>query len=111
MKKRGDDITFLRKIIPGGADDSYGIEVAQLAGIPKGVISRAKEVLAEIESGASAPRKSSVQPKEEIPQQITFGPSGQSAVLEKIRAIELDTLTPIEALNSLFELKKLLDES
>lgn len=111
VKKRGDDITFLRKIIPGGADDSYGIEVAQLAGIPKGVISRAKEVLAEIESGASAPRKSSAQPKEEIPQQITFGPSGQSAVLEKIRAIELNTLTPIEALNSLFELKKLLDES
>ena len=111
VKKRGDDITFLRKIIPGGADDSYGIEVAQLAGIPKGVISRPKDVLAEIESGASAPRKSSVQPKEEIPQQITFGPSGQSAVLEKIRAIELDTLTPIEALNSLFELKKLLDES
>lgn len=51
VKKRGDDITFLRRIVPGGADDSYGIEVAKLAGIPQSVISRAKEILKDLEHG------------------------------------------------------------
>ena len=53
VKKRGDDITFLRRIIPGGADDSYGIEVAKLAGVPHSIIERAKEILKELESGNS----------------------------------------------------------
>jgi DNA mismatch repair protein MutS len=109
VKKRGDDITFLRKIIPGGADDSYGIEVAKLAGVPKGVINRAKEVLQELEEGAGTPAAVTQKVPSDIPAQISFGPSNQSKVVEKIKSINLDTLTPIEALNSLFELKKLLD--
>ncbi len=109
VKKRGEDITFLRKIVPGGADDSYGIEVAKLAGIPKGVIGRAKEVLRELEAG-DAPRHSAVPAvMEDAPPQMTFGHSNQNRVVEKVRNIELDALTPIEALNILFELKKLLD--
>ena len=55
VKKRGDDITFLRRIIPGGADDSFGIEVAKLAGLPNSIINRAKEILKELESGSNAP--------------------------------------------------------
>ena len=109
VKKRGDDITFLRKIIPGGADDSYGIEVAKLAGVPKGVINRAKEVLQELEEGVGTPAAVTQKVSSDIPAQISFGPSNQSKVVEKIKSINLDTLTPIEALNSLFELKKLLD--
>lgn len=109
VKKRGDDITFLRKIVPGGADDSYGIEVAKLAGIPRGVISRAKEVLKELESGDGSRPSTHIVEEGNSPTQITFGHSNQNKVVEKVRNIDLDSLTPIEALNILFELKKLLD--
>ncbi len=109
VKKRGEDITFLRKIVPGGADDSYGIEVAKLAGIPKGVIGRAKEVLKELEAGGVPYRSAAPAAAEDAPPQMTFGHSNQNRVVEKVRNIELDALTPIEALNILFELKKLLD--
>lgn len=109
VKKRGDDITFLRKIVPGGADDSYGIEVAKLAGIPKGVVNRAKEVLKELEDGGAPRPAVHTESLEEAPSQMTFGYSNQNRVAEKVRNIDLDSLTPIEALNILFELKKLLD--
>ena len=107
VKKRGDDITFLRKIVPGGADDSYGIEVAKLAGIPKGVVNRAKEVLKELEDGGAPRPAVHTESLEEAPSQMTFGYSNQNRVAEKVRNIDLDSLTPIEALNILFELKKL----
>jgi DNA mismatch repair protein MutS len=109
VKKRGDDITFLRKIVPGGADDSYGIEVAKLAGIPNAVINRAKDVLRELEMGEGTKPVVPVRSGQEEVSQISFGPSNQSKIIEKVRNINLDTLTPIEALNILFELKKLLE--
>ncbi len=100
VKKRGDDITFLRKIVRGGADDSYGIEVAKLAGVPNGVIVRAKQILQELEQGTQPTQM--VEPSEE--QVSLMG----NAVVTELEKIQLDTLTPIEALNTLFALKKLL---
>ena len=107
-KKRGDDIIFLRKIVRGGADDSYGIEVAKLAGVPEPVVSRAKEILAELESGRQAvPAPAPAAPAE--PQmQVSFGQQIGSELAAKLSAIDPDTLSPIEALSVLYELKKMV---
>lgn len=106
VKKRGDDITFLRRIIPGGADDSYGIEVAKLAGVPQSIITRAKEILAELESGRG---ETVVVDKNENDEQIPLLFAEQnSPVIEKIKAADLNTLTPIEAMNLLYELKSMI---
>ena len=101
-KKRGGDIIFLRKIVRGGADDSYGIEVAKLAGLPNSVIDRAKKILLDLESGA--PRADSA-PAPEESGQVSFSDMSALEVAERLRGINLDVLTPIEAMNILFELK------
>lgn len=108
VKKRGDDITFLRRIIPGGADDSFGIEVAKLAGVPDKVLGRAKEVLAQLEKGSlpQAGRQPGLPPKEE-PVQLTMD-SPESQVITRLQAIDVNALTPIECMNILFELRKML---
>ncbi len=110
VKKRGDDITFLRRIVPGGADDSYGIEVAKLAGLPDTVISRAKVVLKELESGrrTERPRKKPRDVLEPEPQ-MTLIPVGNSKIEEFVRNIDINTLTPVEALNKLYELKTMCE--
>ena len=107
-KKRGDSITFLRKIVRGGTDDSYGIEVAKLAGVPTEVVKRAREILSEIESGST--RIVVKKEKEESCFDIfsNIEASKDSEVAEKLRLIDLNTLTPIEAMNFLFELKSIL---
>ena len=107
-KKRGDSITFLRKIVRGGTDDSYGIEVAKLAGVPTEVVKRAREILSEIESGST--RIVVKKEKEESCFDIfsNIEASKDSEVAEKLRLIDLNTLTPIEAMNFLFELKLIL---
>ena len=110
-KKRGDSVIFLRKIVRGGTDDSYGIEVAKLAGIPSEVVKRAKEILAEIEKGAviSLPKsaaKASAEPEFDLFSSIVSSKDSEAA--DKIRALDINTLTPIEAMNFLFELKKML---
>ena len=107
VKKRGDDITFLRRIVPGGADDSYGIEVAKLAGIPDSVILRAKEILKELSFENSGSKKTVIKNNEVQSDQLSLIPDSSNAVCEKLKSIDLNTLTPIEAMNLLFELKKL----
>ena len=102
VKKRGDDITFLRKIVKGGTDDSFGIEVALLAGLPHEVIDRAKEVLRMVESGSGAPKAENIRPRE--PEQVS------DSVKNEIMAIDVSTLTPIEALNELYKLQKKVSE-
>jgi len=104
-KKRGDDIIFLRKIIPGGADDSYGIEVAGLAGVPDSVIKRAKSVLKTLEDEKGAPRKKRDAPDQDTEQMSLMDMSG-SEIAAILNNTELNTLTPLEALSLLFELKK-----
>ena len=109
-KKRGDSITFLRKIVRGGTDDSYGIEVAKLAGVPNDVVKRAKEILKDIESGAVRTVATSRSDEREPDIFSTLLASRDSEVADKIRTVDLNTLTPIEAMNFLFEIKKMLDE-
>lgn len=105
-KKRGNDLIFLRKIVRGAADDSYGIEVAKLAGVPDSVISRANFCLAELESGS---REAAVVKPERAELQISFSDFGSNEIIQKLKDISLDTLTPIEAMNLLYELKKKVD--
>lgn len=107
VKKRGDDITFLRKIVRGGADDSYGIEVAKLAGVPNAVIKRAKLVLADLEANTPKVELHELSAADEVPQMTMDSLSG-GVVADRLRALQIDTMTPIEALNALYELKKLL---
>ena len=106
VKKRGDDITFLRKIVRGGADDSYGIEVAKLAGVPNAVIKRAKSILADLEQHAPKIEVRSI--AEEDEPQISLTDLNQDSVVERLRAMQIDTMTPIEAMNALYELKRLV---
>lgn len=109
VKKHGDDITFLRKIIPGGADESYGIEVAKLAGVPNSVVEEAKKILAQIETEHSAVTPNyTLKAKEETDTQISFANQKENEIIEKLKNTSLDVLTPIEALNVLYELKKML---
>ena len=110
-KKRGDSITFLRKIVRGGTDDSYGIEVAKLAGVPAEVVKRAREILKEIESGTrvvTVSKSDACAPKIDL--FSTIMASKDSEVSERLRGIDINTLTPIEAINIIFELKKLLED-
>ena len=106
-KKRQDDVIFLRKLVSGGADQSYGIEVAQLAGVPAWIIRRGREILKELEAGE---RPAPVQSKEEeSEEQMGFTDLAGQAVLEELRKVELNTLTPIEAMNLLYGWKAKLD--
>jgi DNA mismatch repair protein MutS len=108
VKKRGDDITFLRRIVRGGADDSYGIEVAKLAGVPERVIRRAKSVLKELESGEVALTHRSAENRfEEMPMQLTME-TADASVLQKLKAVDVNALTPIECMNTLFEIVNML---
>ena len=105
-KKRKDDIIFLRKIVPGGADQSYGIEVAKLAGVPAKVIARARDILEELErEGFSPPAGGAPAAPTD---QLSFLDLGAEEVAERLRRVDVNTLTPIEAMNLLFELKQKL---
>ncbi len=113
-KKRGDAIIFLRKIVKGGTDDSYGIEVAKLAGVPNEVVKRAKEILSEIESGNTVSLPKNAKKQENIGAFDLFSQieaTKDTEAADKIRGIDINTLTPIEAMNFLFELKKLLSDN
>lgn len=107
VKKRGDDITFLRRIVHGGADQSFGIEVAKLAGIPDSVIRRAKVILKELESNKIEiefkAEDSVVEEENEI--QYNFKTNSADDILEILKAVDINTLTPIEAMQTLYDLK------
>ncbi len=113
VKKRGDDITFLRRIVRGGADQSFGIEVAKLAGIPDSVVKRAKAILKELEANAvkiefKADDSVSVDDDDDI--QYNFTANGRQEVFEILKAVDINTLTPIEAMQTLYDLKKKAEE-
>ena len=111
VKKRGDDITFLRRIIPGGADDSYGIEVAKLAGLPDWIIKRAKEILKELTSGKTDDKETfaNISPhNNEEDMQLNLLDTASNAVTDKLKSVDVNTLTPIEAMNLLYELKNMI---
>ena len=105
-KKKKDSILFLRKIVRGGADQSYGIEVAQLAGVPEPVLKRARKILSELEEGgAPAPAPVPTAPAEE---QVSLLDMGAARVADRLRQVDVNVLTPIEAMNLLYELKQML---
>lgn len=112
VKKRGDDITFLRRIVHGGADQSFGIEVAKLAGLPPSVIKRAKVILKELEANKIdiefKAEDSVVEETEDI--QYNFKTNTTDDLLELIKAVDINTLTPIEAMQTLYDLKKKVEE-
>lgn len=100
-RKKKDEIIFLRKIVPGGADQSYGIEVAGLAGLPPKLIRRAREILQELESQQDAPRR----PAAREAKQVSLTALGEEEVLDILRSTTVESLTPIQAMNLLYELK------
>ena len=104
VKKRGDDITFLRRIVRGPADDSYGIEVAKLAGVPDGVVNRAKEILRETEAGDAPERKRPAREPEEDSGQLSLLAGEDNELIQQLKALDVNTLTPIEAMQKLYEL-------
>lgn len=108
VKKRGEDITFLRRIVAGPADDSYGIEVAKLAGLPSSVTRRAHAVLRQLEASAPDHNKTLQLDFETV--EAYNNPSVPSEVVEKLHKLDIETLTPLEALNFLYELKNTLDK-
>lgn len=113
----GERVVFLRQVVPGGADKSYGIHVAQLAGIPRAVVRRAQEILADLESGRCsspssdragrraamrAPTPTSGDP---VFQMTFFGQP--DPVSEALKALDIEALSPLEAITKLFELQRL----
>ena len=107
VKKRGDKMIFLRKIVPGSTDDSYGVEVAKLAGLPAAVVTRAREILAELESEAGIVR---IEKAVEAEDQMSMLDLRGQQLCDALAAITVETLTPIEAMNELYKLKKMLNE-
>jgi DNA mismatch repair protein MutS len=115
VKEVGNDIVFLHHLQPGGADRSYGIEVARLAGLPTEVVARAREILHELEGahtggGIGLGRQGKSQPGGRQDQLSLFH-NIEPRILEKLRRIEVETITPIQALNVLSELKAILQDA
>lgn len=113
VKKRGDDITFLRRIVRGGADQSFGIEVAKLAGVPDAVVRRAKAILKELEKNKvqiEFKAQDSVLEEDESEIQYNFAANGRGEIVEILKATDVNTLTPIEAMQTLYDLKKKAEE-
>ncbi len=110
VKKWEDRVIFLHQIIPGGCDDSYGIEVAKLAGLPRSTISRAKQILRLLESGKFTQSELGKGIYQAKVQTNLFEPK-PSKIEEKLKALDLDTMTPIDALNLLRQLKDEIEES
>ena len=113
----GDRVVFLRKVVPGGADRSYGIHVAQLAGVPKGIIRRAQEILTELEqqdAGTNGAAKRREAMHGGIPAggqiQLTFFDRPNPA-MEALKALQVESLSPLDAITKLFELKRLAKEA
>ena len=120
VKEKGDDIVFLRKIVKGGADKSYGIQVAKLAGVPDSVIERAKEIVEEliandiasvargieVGTGASSGKKKKERLDEvDLTQMSLFDTVRDDDIIEELRSVDVGNLTPVEALNKLYELQ------
>ncbi len=106
IRSRGEELIFLRKIIPGGADRSYGIEVAKLAGLPETVVKKARSVLRELEDGSGHTPQLLAEPKRE---QVSLAALGEAEVVDRLRRTQPETLTPLEAMSLLYELKQKLN--
>jgi len=111
VKKKGSDIIFLRRIVRGGTDDSYGIYVSKLAGISNDIIKRAEEILAEMENGnpvAAGIKESKKRKAEAEENQLMLVQSDDSEIVRRLREVDLNTMSPIQAMVLLSELKELI---
>ena len=107
-KKKGDTVLFLRKIVRGGADQSYGIEVAQLAGVPEPVLKRARRILSELEAGGAPAPAPAAPAKAAEEGQVSLLDMGAAKAADRLRQVDVNVLTPIEAMNLVYELKQML---
>ena len=105
VKEKGDDIVFLRKIVRGGADKSYGIQVAKLAGVPDPVIARAKELVEELSAADISVRPRAVQAEPEMEQISLFDTVKDDDIITELREMDLGNMTPLEALNTIHRLQ------
>jgi DNA mismatch repair protein MutS len=106
VAEKGDEVVFLHKIVQGGADRSYGIHVARLAGLPRSVINRAQEVLADLESRASEKSRG---PHGRAMLQLSLLPR-RFSVADEVSRLEVDSMSPLEAINKLYELKRMAQD-
>ncbi|MBO5371806.1 MAG: DNA mismatch repair protein MutS, partial [Lachnospiraceae bacterium] len=118
VKEKGDDIVFLRKIVPGGADKSYGIQVAKLAGLPESVLARAKVIVEELSANdisdiakniqvdnASSKKKKVTLDEVDLTQMSLFDTVKDDDIIAELRDVDVTNMTPLEAMNKLFELQ------
>ena len=105
VKKRQGEMIFLRKIVPGAADRSYGVEVAKLAGLPDKVVSRARSLLKELVADGGGRQTAAPVPADD---QVSMMDLDALSIRDKLAAITVETLTPIEAMNVLYELKQMI---
>ncbi len=106
VAEEGDRVVFLRRIVPGGADRSYGIHVAQLAGLPRSVIHRAEEVLENLEKDEKGRGRRERLRQEMAAAQLSMFPTGPHPVVEELQKLDVDSLSPLEALTKLYELQE-----
>ncbi len=112
VSERGEEIVFLHKVVPGGADRSYGVHVAQLAGMPRPVVERAKELLEQLEREGSDFKLPSAKQNNggTRPQQLSFFETPDNPAIDALRTLNVDALSPLEALTKLYELKRMAEE-
>ncbi|MDR1002172.1 MAG: DNA mismatch repair protein MutS [Oscillospiraceae bacterium] len=108
VKRHGEEITFLRRIIPGGADDSYGIDVAKLAGVPAAVISKARQFLTQLESGQFVTPVRSLKKVESSQIEMPLTPPGELEAVRRLKDVDINSMTPIDAFKMIDELSKLV---
>ena len=108
VAEQGEEVVFLHRVVPGGADQSYGVHVAQLAGMPRSVVDRARELLSQLEAGGSDFSLLKPAPQH---QQLSFFDTPENPALGELRALEVDGLSPLEALTKLYELKRMVAEA
>ncbi len=108
VAEQGDEIVFLHRVLPGGADQSYGVYVAQLAGMPRSVVDRARELLLQLEEGGS---DFSLHKPKPLHQQLSFFDVPENPAVGTLRSLEVDGLSPLEALTTLYELKRMVAEA
>ena len=105
VKEKGDDIVFLRKIIKGGADKSYGIQVAKLAGVPEPVIARAKELVEDLVQADISLKPKAVPVEMEMEQISLFDTVKDDDIITELRDMDLSNMTPLDALNTMYRLQ------
>ena len=111
VAEQGDQVVFLHKVVPGGADRSYGIHVAQLAGMPRAVVNRANEILSELEDMQSQQQERVRQQFRSAARQLALFSTGSHPVIETLQDLQVEELSPLEAINKLYELCRMVKDT